>query len=70
MPSSANEQHEPGAIHRTRNEWDRRFIAAVGAYVLLAVMAGLTLSGVLRVAVWALLGGLAIKTFLVWRRMR
>jgi len=70
MPCSTEEPHQSGSCAAKPGHWDRRFLAALGAYGFLALMAGLTLSGVLRMAVWAVLGGLAIKTFLVWRRLR
>ena len=40
------------------------FTAAMGAYAVLAILAGLTLDGALRVAVWLLLGALAVKTWI------
>lgn len=40
------------------------FIAAMGAYAVLAILAGFTLDGPLRVAVWLLLGALAVKTWI------
>jgi hypothetical protein len=42
----------------------QRLFAAIAAYALLALMAGLTLDGLLRTAVWIFLGGLAVKTFI------
>lgn len=49
---------------------DRRFIAALACYLVLAVPAGLTLEGGLRAAVWALLAALAVKTWAAWRAER
>lgn len=49
---------------------DRRFAAALVCYAALALMAGLTLDGLLRTAVWILLGGLVVKTWLAWRADR
>ena len=52
---------------------NRRFLAAMAAYALLALLVGLTLGGAvrigdreidLRIAVWILLAGLAIKTWI------
>jgi hypothetical protein len=44
---------------------DLRFIAAMCCYGILALLAGFTLDGRIRVAVWVFLGGIAIKTVLV-----
>jgi hypothetical protein len=41
---------------------DNRFLWAMGAYTALALLAALTLDGLMRDAVWILLGGLAVKT--------
>jgi hypothetical protein len=43
---------------------DVKFIAAMSAYGILALLAGFTLEGRIRLAVWVLLGGIAIKTVL------
>ncbi len=40
------------------------FQAAMVSYSVLAVLAGLALDGKLRVAVWILLAGLALKTWI------
>jgi hypothetical protein len=42
-----------------------KFAAAMSSYVGLAVLAGFTLTGDWRIAVWIFLGGIAIKTWLV-----
>jgi hypothetical protein len=42
-----------------------RFLWAMGAFALLALLAALTLDGLMRDAVWILLGGLAVKTYIV-----
>jgi hypothetical protein len=39
-----------------------RFLWAMGTYAILALLAALTLEGLMRNAVWILLGGLAVKT--------
>jgi len=39
-----------------------RFLYALGAYAVLALLAALTLEGNLRLAVWILLAGLTLKT--------
>jgi hypothetical protein len=45
----------------------QRFFAALGAYAALAILAGFTLEGVLRYAVWILMAGLAVKTWIAHR---
>jgi hypothetical protein len=42
----------------------------MGAYALLAVLAGLTLTGDWRIATWIFLGGIALKTYLVVLKRR
>jgi hypothetical protein len=49
---------------------DLKFIAAMCTYGLLALVAGFTLEGRIRAAVWVLLGGIAIKTLLVVLKRR
>ena len=49
---------------------DRRFIAAMSAYVALAILVGFTLTGVIRIATWIFLGGIALKTCLVVLKRR
>lgn len=44
---------------------DLKFIAAMSAYGILALLAGFTLDGRIRLATWIFLGGIAIKTVLV-----
>jgi len=41
-----------------------RFLWATGTYAVLALLAALTLDGLMRDAVWILLGGLALKTYI------
>jgi hypothetical protein len=41
-----------------------RFLWAMGTYAVLALLAALTLDGLMRDAVWILLGGLAVKTYI------
>ena len=41
-----------------------RFIAAMACYGVLALLAAFTLDGVFRIAVWILLAGLAVKTWI------
>ena len=49
---------------------DLRFIAAMCSYGILALLAGFTLEGRIRLAVWILLGGIAMKTVLVVLKRR
>jgi hypothetical protein len=41
-----------------------RFLWAMGTYAVLALLAALTLEGLMRDAVWILMGGLAVKTYI------
>ena len=41
-----------------------RFLWAMGTYAVLALLAALTLDGLMRDAVWIFLGGLAVKTYI------
>jgi hypothetical protein len=45
----------------------KRFYWAMAAYGVLALMAALTLDGKLRIGVWILLGGLALKTCIAYK---
>jgi hypothetical protein len=49
---------------------DLKFIAAMSSYGILALLAGFTLDGRIRIATWVLLGGIAIKTVLVVLKRR
>jgi hypothetical protein len=40
----------------------KRFYMAMGTYAVLAILAGVTLDGKMRLAVWIFLGGLALRT--------
>lgn len=44
-----------------------RLIAAISAYAILSLMAGFTLDGVFRIAVWILMAGLALKTVIAYK---
>jgi hypothetical protein len=44
-----------------------RFLWALGVYAALALMATFTLDGTLRTAIWVLLGGLTVKTFIAYK---
>lgn len=44
-----------------------KFGAAMIAYAVLAVIDWFWLAGTLRIAVWILLGGLALKTWIAWK---
>jgi hypothetical protein len=47
---------------------NRKFTAAMGTYAILAVLAAVTLDGgLMRNAVWILLAGLALKTYIAYR---
>ena len=41
-----------------------RFLWAMSTYAVLSLLAALTLDGLMREAVWILLGGLALKTYI------
>jgi hypothetical protein len=49
---------------------DLKFIAAMSTYVVLAILAGFTLEGRIRLAIWIFLGGIALKTVLVVLKRR
>ena len=49
---------------------DLTFIAAMSAYAILAVLAGFTLSGDIRIVTWIVLGGIALRTWLVVLKRR
>ena len=49
---------------------DLKFIAAMFCYGILAALAGFTLGGPFRIAIWILLGGIAIKTLVVVLKRR
>ncbi|MBZ5586179.1 MAG: hypothetical protein LAQ30_29140 [Acidobacteriia bacterium] len=44
-----------------------RLYCAMGAYAVLALLALFTLDGILRIGVWILLGGLAVKTLIAYK---
>jgi hypothetical protein len=44
-----------------------RFYAALAAYLILALLAFFTLDGILRVAVWIAMVGLATKTWIAYK---
>ena len=44
-----------------------RFYSALAAYTVLALLAAFTLDGVLRLAVWILMAGLALKTWIAYK---
>jgi hypothetical protein len=49
---------------------DLRFIAAMSAYAGLAILAGFTLSGDIRIGTWVILGVFALRTGLVVLKRR
>ena len=46
---------------------NKRLISAMASYAVIAALAGFTLDGVLRVAVWILMAGLAAKTWIAYK---
>jgi hypothetical protein len=55
-------------LHDEPNSKERvnlRFGAAMAVYAILAILAGFTLTGNIRLATWIFLGGIALKTYLV-----
>jgi hypothetical protein len=54
---------------------NRRFLAAMATYAAIAILAAFTLDakvldGKLRLAVWILMGGLALKTLIAYKAQR
>lgn len=43
---------------------NRRFLYALLTYAVLAILAAVTLDGLIRIATWVLLAGFALKTYL------
>lgn len=62
-PLDTEERPEPEEPHI-----GRKFYTAMAAYAVLAISAGLTLDGNLRLVVWVFVGALAVKTYLVTQR--
>jgi hypothetical protein len=46
---------------------NKRLISAMAAYAVIAMLAGFTLTGLLRNAVWILMAGLAVKTWIAYK---
>jgi hypothetical protein len=46
---------------------NKRLISAMAAYAAIAALAGFTLEGILRAAVWILMAGLAAKTWIAYK---
>ncbi len=44
-----------------------RLLGAMAAYGILAILAAFTMDGLMRIAVWIFLGGLALKTLIAHR---
>jgi len=44
-----------------------RLIWAMGTYAVLALLAAFTLDGTFRLAVWILMAGLALKTYIAYK---
>ncbi len=49
---------------------NRRFLYAMLTYAILAILAAVTLDGIIRIATWVLLGGFALKTYLAVLKSR
>ncbi len=47
---------------------DRKFYIAMAIYALLAILSWLTLDGLIRLATWIFLAGLAVKTYIATLR--
>jgi hypothetical protein len=45
----------------------RRLLAALAAYAVISILAWVTLDGKMRLAVWILMAGFAIKTYIAYR---
>jgi hypothetical protein len=45
----------------------KKLLTAFGAYAVLAILAGVTLDGKMRLAVWILMAGFAVKTYIAYR---
>jgi hypothetical protein len=56
-PNDVESQTEP-------SKSSRRYVAGMVIYGGLAVLAGLTLDGAIRIATWIFLAGLALKTWI------
>ena len=46
---------------------DKRFYYAMSAYAVLATLAGVTLDGKMRLAVWIFIAGLAVRTLIAYK---
>ncbi|MBV8729996.1 MAG: hypothetical protein JO336_09325 [Acidobacteriia bacterium] len=46
---------------------NKRFLSAMAAYAVIATLAGFTLDGLLRTAVWIFMAGLAAKTWIAYK---
>ena len=49
-----------------RSPMNLKFVLAMATYAAMAVLATFTLTGKLRIAVWILMGGLALKTVIAY----
>jgi hypothetical protein len=47
---------------------DKKFYIAIAVYAALAILSWLTLDGLIRLATWIFLAGLAVKTYLATLR--
>jgi hypothetical protein len=55
---------------RDKTQMNRRFRFAMAVYAVLAILAGFTLTGDIRLLTWFILGAIAVKTWLVELRKR
>jgi hypothetical protein len=46
---------------------NKRLLAAMSTYAILALLATFTLDGKMRIAIWVLMGGLALKTLIAYK---
>jgi hypothetical protein len=46
---------------------NKRLLSAMAAYAVISALAGFTLQGLLRDAIWILMAGLALKTWIAYK---
>lgn len=56
-----------GVMVKRRFPMNTRFLTAMAVYAAIAVLATLTLDDKLRIAVWILMGALALKTLIAYK---
>lgn len=62
-------ERPPALWHNESRRMRKRYLAAMGFYVLLAGLAYFQFSGMVRLALWVFLGGLALKSWIHWKRL-